>query len=71
MLANPGLLRFARNDGSSQQVMIYGDWYYFAPHLRFQPPQEIGTSHSSHGGEFGERVDPVKDAKHRLCRREL
>ena len=25
-LATPGLLRFARNDGRSQQVMIYGGW---------------------------------------------
>jgi hypothetical protein len=31
--------------------------------LRFQSLlQEIATRHSSHGGEFGERIDPVKDA---------
>jgi hypothetical protein len=39
--------------------------------LRFQSlPLEIAARHSSHGGEFGERIDPVKDAAHRLRRRE-
>jgi hypothetical protein len=39
--------------------------------LRFQSlSREIAARHSSHGGEFGERIDPVKDAKHRLRRRE-
>jgi hypothetical protein len=31
---------------------------------------EIATRHSSLGGEFGERIDSVKDAEHRLRRRE-
>jgi hypothetical protein len=39
--------------------------------LRFRSLSlEIATRHSSHGGEFGERIDPVKDAEHRLRRRE-
>ena len=28
--------------------------------------QEIATRHSSHGGEFGERIDAFKDAEHRV-----
>jgi hypothetical protein len=32
--------------------------------------REIAACHSSHGGEFGERIDSVKDAEHRLRRRE-
>jgi hypothetical protein len=39
--------------------------------LSFQSlSREIATRHSSHGGEFGERIDSVKDAEHRLRRRE-
>jgi hypothetical protein len=39
--------------------------------LRFQAQSgEIATCHSSPGGEFGERIGPVKDAKHRLRQRE-
>ncbi len=39
--------------------------------LRFQAlPDEITTCHSSLGGEFGEWIDVVKDAQHRLRRRE-
>src|SRR3982074_574401 len=35
--------------------------------LSFQSlSREIATRHSSHGGEFGERIDSVKDAEHRL-----
>ncbi|MGH6862783.1 MAG: hypothetical protein ACRECN_00670 [Methylocella sp.] len=31
--------------------------------MRFQSLSlEIATRHSSHGGEFGERIEPVKDA---------
>jgi hypothetical protein len=42
-----------------------------APALRFQAlPDEITTCHSSLGGEFGEWIDVVKDARHRLRRRE-
>jgi hypothetical protein len=37
--------------------------------LRFQS-RAIATCPSSLGGEFGERIDSVKDAEHRLCRRE-
>jgi hypothetical protein len=38
--------------------------------LRFQAlPDEITACHSSLGGEFGEWIDVVKDAQHRLCRR--
>jgi hypothetical protein len=38
--------------------------------LRFQAlPDEIATRHSSHGGEFGEWIDIVKDAQHRPRRR--
>jgi hypothetical protein len=38
--------------------------------LRFQPlSQEIAICHSLHGGQFGEQIDPVKDAKHRFRRR--
>jgi hypothetical protein len=39
--------------------------------LRFQAvPGEITPCHSSRGGEFGEGIDVVKDAQHRLRRRE-
>jgi hypothetical protein len=39
--------------------------------LRFRAPaREITTCHSSLGGEFGERLAPGKDAKHRLRWRE-
>jgi len=39
--------------------------------LSFQSlSREITTRHSSDGGEFGERIDSVKDAEHRLFRRE-
>jgi hypothetical protein len=39
--------------------------------LRFQAvPDEITPCHSSLGGEFGEGIDVVKDAQHRLRRRE-
>ncbi len=39
--------------------------------LRFQAlPDEITACHSSLGGEFGEWIDVVKDAQHRLRRRE-
>jgi hypothetical protein len=39
--------------------------------LRFQAlPDEITACHSSLGGEFGEWLDVVKDAQHRLRRRE-
>jgi hypothetical protein len=39
--------------------------------LRFRAPaREITTCHSSLGGEFGERLAPGKDAKHRLRLRE-
>jgi hypothetical protein len=38
--------------------------------LRFQAlPDEITACHSSLGGEFGEGIDVVKDAQHRLRRR--
>ena len=33
-------------------------------------PDEIESRHSSLGGELGERIAVVKDAKHGLCRRE-
>jgi hypothetical protein len=33
-------------------------------------PDEITPCHSSLGGEFGEGIDVVKDAQHRLRRRE-
>jgi hypothetical protein len=33
-------------------------------------PDEITACHSSLGGEFGEGIDVVKDAQHRLRRRE-
>jgi hypothetical protein len=39
--------------------------------LRFQAlPDEITACHSSFGGEFDEWIDVVKDAQHRLRRRE-
>lgn len=39
--------------------------------LSFQSPsREIAMRHSSHGGQFGERIDFVKDAEHRLRQRE-
>jgi hypothetical protein len=39
--------------------------------LSFQSlSREIATRHSSDGGEFGERIDSVTDAEHRLSRRE-
>ena len=39
--------------------------------LRFQAlPDEITACHSSLGGEFGDWIDVVKDAQHRLRRRE-
>ena len=39
--------------------------------LRFQAlPDEITACNSSHGGEFGEWIDVVKDTKHRRRRRE-
>ncbi|MGH6842334.1 MAG: hypothetical protein ACREDV_09635 [Methylocella sp.] len=34
-------------------------------------PDEIAACHSFLGGEFGERIDVVKDAKHRLRREPL
>jgi hypothetical protein len=34
------------------------------------PPVNVRFRYSSLGGEFDERIVPVKDAKHRLRRRE-
>jgi len=39
--------------------------------LSFQSlTRDIATRHASLGGEFGERIDSVKDAEHRVRRRE-
>jgi hypothetical protein len=50
---------------------MIGPLIYKSLNLSFQSlSREIATRHSSHGGEFGERIDSVKDAEHRLRRRE-
>ncbi len=45
-------------------------WYRVCPHHRRGGKEQIAACHSSYGGECGERIDPVKYAKHRVHRRE-